>query len=817
MQFDGDIMPVEKVRPGDLLMGPDSTPRRVLSIARGRGPLFKIIPVKGEPWVCNDVHVLTLVGTGRDKSVVDVPLDAYLKANKTFRHEHKLFSPPNGIDFAHGDYRDPGIDPYWLGLWVGDGTKALNGVSVSKPDEAVLAACTQVAGQHGLSVRTDGPDYGRCPTHHIQGGQSGGRENLLLSKLRDLFGRPATVFPRKIRVASRAYRLEFLAGIIDSDGYVANGCVEIAQKNRSFAEGIAFVARSLGLRVSLTEKWVGGQVYQRMMLSGDFKWVSTRIPRKALGERRQKKIATRTGFSVEPIGVGDYAGFELDGDGRFLLGDFTVTHNTVIAAHVVAGAYAKGNRVTFCVPSLSLIEQTFERFRENGIEANDMGIIQADHAWRRPDAPIQIATAQTLARRQRPITDVVVCDEAHVRMRVYEEWMKDEPDKLFIGLSATPWSRGLGKLYDDLIQPITMRGLIERGYLTPTKVFCPTHPDLSKVKIGLDGDYEEAGLDEVMGAKTIVADVVATWLAKAERKPTICFAVSRAHAQKLADEFQAAHVPVAYIDAFTPREERDEIGRKLKTGEVEVVCNIGTLIVGVDWDVRCISFARPTRSEILHVQATGRALRPIYPEGFDVIAATDAERAAAVRDGVKANCLILDHAGNHLRMGMVDEIVHDELPKGKPPKPASERDDRDKIPLPTECKACGCLIPARLRACPNCGAPKRGLVDVEQLEGELAEFRGKGKRRRDKSSVIEQLQAKGKPQVWGEIRAMQIEFGWSDGRSAHVFRDIFDVWPNAVRDARPTTPSTMLRSWVRSRSIAYAKSRCNQDAAQEVA
>ena len=275
-------------------------------------------------------------------------------------------------------------------------------------------------------------------------------------------------------------------------------------------------------------------------------------------------------------------------------------------------------------------------------------------------------------------------------------------------------------------------------------------------------------------------------------------------------------MPVAYIDAFTPREERDEIGRNLKVGAVEVVCNIGTLIVGVDWDVRCISFARPTKSEILHVQALGRGLRPVYPEGFDPIAASDIERAAAIREGEKPNCLILDHAGNHLRMGMVDEIVHDELPKGKPPKPASEREGKDKIRLPTECNVCGCLIPARLRVCPNCGAPKRGLVDVEQIEGELAEFKGKGKRRRDKSSVIEQLRAQGKPEVWGQIRAMQIEFGWSDGRAAHVFRDIFSVWPNAVRNARPAMPSTMLRSWVRSRLIAYAKAKRGADMAQEV-
>ena len=505
------------------------------------------------------------------------------------------------------------------------------------------------------------------------------------------------------------------------------------------------------------------------------------------------------------------------GKRRPMLSLATGSGKTVIAAHVVAGAYRKGNRVTFCVPALSLVDQTFERFRENGIEADDMGIIQADHPWRRPDAPIQIATAQTLARREKPGTDVVVVDEAHIRFKVYEEWMKESPDKLFIGLSATPWSRGLGKLYDDLIQPITMAGLIARGYLAPPRVFAPTHPDLSGVKIGADGDYEEGGLEEVMGAKTIVADVVATWLARAERKPTLCFAVNRAHAQKLHDEFEAAHVPVAYIDAFTPREERDAIGRQLKTHEVEVVCNIGCLTTGIDWDVRCISLARPTRSEILFVQIIGRGLRPLYPDGVDPLDVGDVERARAVEGGPKPYCLILDHSDNHQRLGMVDEIVHDALPKGKPPKTASERaDDGDKIALPTECVVCGCLMAARLRVCPNCGAPKRGRPGVEEIEGDLVEFQRGGKRRRGKL-VVEQLRERGKKQVWGEIRAMQIEFSWSDGRAAHTFRDIFDDWPNSVRNARPVPPSTMLRSWVRSRSIAWANSKRNADRAQEVA
>ena len=134
LRYDGTIVPVEAVMAGDLLMGPDSQPRRVLSTCLGTGELFKIIPTKGEPWVCNDVHVLTLVET-ESGNVIDIPLDQYLAKTKWFKHLHKLFAPDYGIQFPYQE--DPSAIPYFLGYWVGDGTKSLVGVGVSSIDPEV--------------------------------------------------------------------------------------------------------------------------------------------------------------------------------------------------------------------------------------------------------------------------------------------------------------------------------------------------------------------------------------------------------------------------------------------------------------------------------------------------------------------------------------------------------------------------------------------------------------------------------------------------------------------------------------------------------
>lgn len=469
----------------------------------------------------------------------------------------------------------------------------------------------------------------------------------------------------------------------------------------------------------------------------------------------------------------------MDGHRRPMLALPTGAGKTVIAAHIVARALAKSRRVVFCVPSLSLVDQTAERFAENGIDLADIGVIQGDHAWRRPHAPVQIATAQTLARRELPLTDVVVIDEAHVRFDVYERWMAAEPGKIFIGLSATPWSRGLGRLFDDLIRVTSIRELIAEGYLSPFRVFAPAHPDLSGVKT-VAGDYHEGELSERMNQPTLVADIVSTWLTAGNGQPTLCFATGRAHAQALHQRFTDAGVSAAYVDANTPREERDRIGRQLAAGVVQVVVNIGCLTTGVDWDVRCLILARPTKSESLFVQIIGRALRTAPGKEF---------------------ATILDHSDTHLRLGMVTDIDHDELDDGR--KEAKSDKKREKrVPLPKECPECACLVPVGTRECPSCGHELK-LPTPQEVDGDLVEM---GARRGRTPSATEAIQALGKPTVYWQLKGFAQERGRSDGWVAHTFRDIFGVWPRGFGQGYSLEPSPLVRSFVRHKDIRFAKS-----------
>ena len=167
---------------------------------------------------------------------------------------------------------------------------------------------------------------------------------------------------------------------------------------------------------------------------------------------------------------------------RVVLQAPTGSGKTVIAQHIVQGALAKNRRICFCVPALSLIDQTVEYLWSQGI--TDIGVIQGNHEHTRRQAPVQVASVQTLLRRDLPDVDVVVIDECHVRFEFYERWMAmpEWQNIPFIGLSATPWARGMGKLWDDLVIATTTKDLIRDRYLAPYRAFAVDHPDLTGVR-----------------------------------------------------------------------------------------------------------------------------------------------------------------------------------------------------------------------------------------------------------------------------------------------------------------------------------------------
>ena len=450
---------------------------------------------------------------------------------------------------------------------------------------------------------------------------------------------------------------------------------------------------------------------------------------------------------------------------------------TVTAAAIVEGALEKGNKIMFVVPAISLINQTAEKFIAQGI--TEIGVIQAQHEWTNPDKPVQIASIQTLARRDKrklPFVQVVVVDEAHKWFKFCEQWFKDWNGVIFIGLSATPWTKGLGKHYDDLLIAATTQDLIDKGFLSDFRVFAPSHPDLSGVKT-VAGDYHEGQLAEVMGESKIVSDIVLNWREKAEGRNTLCFAVDRAHARKIQRDFLSSGIKAEYIDAYTSVEDREEIEKQFHEGDVQVVCSVGCLTTGIDWDVRCIILARPTKSEILFTQMIGRGLRTA--EGKDY-------------------CLILDHGDTHLRLGFVTDIHHTKLDDGKH---RASIGSKPKEALPKECPSCGILKPPKQHECLSCGFKPEKQSPVEPGEGDLAELT-RAQKRNNKNFTAEQ-----KLRFFGELKQFAKIKGFKPGWAANKYRERFGVWPDKYTDALPMQPSPETLSWIKSTQIRYAHSK----------
>lgn len=772
LMFDGTIRSVESIAPGDLLMGPDSQPRTVLSTTRGTGELYRIDPVKGEPWVCNDVHVLTLVKSTTGE-ITDISLPDYIASNKNFKHLHKQFAPERGVDFIV-DSSLP-IDPYFLGVWYGDGTKRLAGVAISKPDPEMLDLANETAAAWGLLVRTDGFP---CPTHHLSGARGAG--NPLLTALREVYGNGATL-PHAYLTASRRDRESFLAGLLDSDGYLHRSGYEIVQKVKGFSEGICFLARSLGARALMSEKIVNGDSYWRVSLSGDFSALPMRIPRKRAGERKQIKCATRTGFDITPIGVGEYAGFELDGDGRFLLGDFTVTHNTIIAALIILGALHNGKRVLFLAHRHELIMQAFAKLQDAGINPNDIGVILAGvgsdrgqgtllgptendkyaiwarHAALRPTAPIHVASIQTARRRTLPQYDVIFIDEAHLALaKSYTDLVGSQPGAVVIGLTATPEGtdgRGLGELFDELITIATPADLMRMVdavtglpfLCTPEIWTVPRLPDLSGVRSS-GSDYDDDELAELLDKQELIGDMVEHYERRARGLRFVAFAVNVRHSQHIAERFRSAGYRCEHLDGNTPDDERERILSGLHSGAIDGVSSCNVLSEG--WDdpaVWCGIGARPTKSWRLHTQQIGRILRP--------------------QTGKTA--IWLDHAGNCQRHG--PPWLSREFTLS-----ARKRRRGADIPSGKICTVCYAVVASTERVCRGCGTPftvatERRERMPKETSGDLVRMSAD-----DRRGMWDTIISEWKRQ--NDKRAAPLAVGWC----AEKYKEMFQEYPPAT-------------------------------------
>lgn len=471
-----------------------------------------------------------------------------------------------------------------------------------------------------------------------------------------------------------------------------------------------------------------------------------------------------------------------DGFRRICLKAPTGVGKTFIAAMIVEGALKKGNRVAFVAPYSVLIDQTVDRFMEQDLPLP--GVMQGQHELTDPTRPIQICTAQTLGRRQKPMVDIVIVDEAHLQYKCILDWMEREPDKVFIGLTATPFAKGMGRHYQDLIEIKSLNECLDDGTLSPYEVYGVDNPDLSGVKIKA-GEYQESQLEEIMGDAKLVANIVDNWLKNGEARQTIVFAVNVLHANKVANDFDRAGIRAEVIVAQTPLDERQEMFRRFQRKETRILVSVGCLIAGFDAYVDCIIWAAPTKSDIKFLQGIGRGLRTAKGKDY---------------------CLIFDHSGTFTDKGYIED-VDDQfigLDDGeKKDASVSEQEKEVKEKKPKACPKCKFIKDAGVHECPKCGFAPRHGEDVEVDESRQLKKLSKSK----KKTVTKEEKQAFYSELLGYRKQRELDGKkYSDGWVAHKYRAKFGVWPKSM-NSRMSEPSPATLNWIKSQNIAFAKSR----------
>jgi hypothetical protein len=425
LMADGELMKVEDVRVGDAVMGWKG-PQTVTELKRGRSQMARINPVKGQPFIVNTDHILTLqyspaslnCGLGKHSGkIIDITVSDFLKLPKNHQNQLKLFR-----ECVNWPDRQHIISPYVMGALLGDGCFRSHSPSITALDLEIINECQAEASRLGARL-VEHLSKDRCPTYFFRSAQTMmgylRRVGLWNQKSEGKF------IPHEYKATDFNQRLDLLAGIIDTDGHLSAGGFEIVAKSSIFASDIVFVARSLGFAAHKAVKLVKYQgemrEYHRVFISGDCHLIPCRVERKKCSARLQKKSVLRTGFSVELLEEDDFYGFSLDGDGRFLLGDFTVTHNTGKTYQCLAAALATGRRVNV-ICTVSTIPSWKRAFRHFGAEPGMICNWEGLRTGGTFHAPA--ITELSSSKRSGPVAnaykwrlnadkDILLCDEAH--------------------------------------------------------------------------------------------------------------------------------------------------------------------------------------------------------------------------------------------------------------------------------------------------------------------------------------------------------------------------------------------------------------------
>lgn len=469
------------------------------------------------------------------------------------------------------------------------------------------------------------------------------------------------------------------------------------------------------------------------------------------------------------------AGF-INGSRAQILYAPTGAGKTEMAIALLEATRRKGRRAAMILDRIVLCNQTSQRLEKYKI---DHGVLQSGH-WRyRPWENIQVCSAQTLERRgSMPDLDLLIVDEAHATREQTMEFVKNNPGIKVIGLTATPFTKGLGRTYENVVSTVTTKQLVDSKILVPLRVFLAKEIDMEGAK-KVAGEWSQE--ETTQRAVKITGDIVAEWVKKTHEifgKPakTIVFCAGVAHGAELAQKFAEQgynFVSISYKDDDDFKKDAIEDFSKPDT-KIHGLIATDILTKGFDVpDVLIGVSARPfSKSLSSHIQQMGRVMRGAPGKEFAVW---------------------LDHSGNYLRFrGDWEEVyengVH-ELDDGKE-KAKKEPSEREK--KESKCPVCEALWPKGSDTCLNCGHVRERKSAVVSVPGQMEELQAN------------RLGGDSPVAFWGMCVYKMNHNGWSKGRAAHTFREKFGYWPNGFIQ-KECLPDKDFEKFVRAKLIKYLK------------
>lgn len=389
---------------------------------------------------------------------------------------------------------------------------------------------------------------------------------------------------------------------------------------------------------------------------------------------------------------------------------------TAIASELVRRSHNKGKSSIFICHRQELLRQTYKTYQKNGIvPAIIKGGIAPDYT-----NPMQVASVNTLVRRldQYRKPDIVFWDESHhIASSTWKTIAEYYKDSVHIGLTATPCrldGKPLDTAFDDMIEVINTKQLIEQGYLSPYQYYAPSSIDTDELTMSSNGDYSKESLAQASFSARIVGDNIQQYLKLANGKRNIVFAINRIHGMDITRRYKEAGISAEFLDGETPDKKRRDVVNAFEEGKINVLVNCDLFGEGFDLPaVEVVSLLRPTASTSLYLQQVGRGLRTCKEIG-------------------KTHALILDHVNNWQRHGLPDEVREWSLNTGLTKR---KRNASSSIAI-RRCPRCFFAHSPAL-CCPNCGYKYQADgKEIKEIAGELVLLGTEQARQLQKKEVI---------------------------------------------------------------------------------